>query len=129
MKYSITLSDVPPSLNKYLRMHFGAKKKLRERFGRDIAFALMAQGWRIPELPCHVPKMRVSALLFLPRRLDPENAYGSMKPVLDGMRDVRALRNDSPAWLELDVKQEISRVPRMEITIEEWREPCSLPFS
>ncbi len=115
----IILDVVPPSFNTYDRLHWAQKKELRERFGRLVMFALFEQGWRMPADSKDVPRMNVRILIGRPRRFDRENLWASVKPVLDGMRDIRALRNDSEVWLDLDVKQEISRIPRMEISIEE----------
>lgn len=119
---TITLSSVPPSLNEYIRLHWAQKKKLRVRYGREVAMLLMKHGWRMPVEKGEIPPKRVLVVICRPRRLDPDNAYGSMKPVLDGMRDWRVLRNDSRAQLELEVRQELSREPRLEISIFEWSE-------
>ena len=118
--WKFTLDVVPPSFNVYDRMHWAVKKKLRETLGRRVMFALFEQGWRMPADRAEVPPMMVSVVICRPRRLDPDSATASLKPLLDGMRDVRALRNDSPRWLKLEVDQEISAVPRTEITISEW---------
>lgn len=115
----IILDAVPPSFNSYDRLHWAQKKNLREQFGQLVMFALFEQGWRMPVDSKDVPRMSVRILICRPRRLDRENLWASVKPVLDGMRDIRALRNDSEVWLDLDVKQEVSRIPRMEISIAE----------
>jgi hypothetical protein len=117
--WKFILDVVPPSFNVYDRMHWGEKKRLREQFGRLVMFGLFEQGWRMPADAKDVPRMSVRILICRPRRFDRENLWASVKPVLDGMRDIKALRNDSEVWLDLDVKQEVSRIPRMEISISE----------
>lgn len=110
-----------PSTNQLERMHWGAKKQIRQRFARSILYSLHAAGWRRPAQIEDVPKMRLTVRLYRKRLYDQDNAVGGLKPMIDGMRDIGALRNDSPTWLELIVLDQIQDGvrPRIEITLEE----------
>lgn len=58
---------------------------------------------------CHAPptgKRRVEVTLIGPRDLDPDNATAACKPLLDAIRRLGWLVDDSPAHLELVVSQE-----------------------
>ena len=54
-----------------------------------------------------------------PNPYDPDNALGCLKPVLDAMRKVGYIRDDSASWLELlPVRQERSAAGPPATTIE-----------
>ena len=111
----LMLPWVPPSLNKYLRMHWAEKARLRGRIGREIAATMIDFGYEIPK-----GKVIVRIALFHPRLFDDDNATGACKPLLDGMRDAGLIRNDSPTWMRLEVSQKRdNKNPRTEIEIEE----------
>lgn len=58
---------------------------------------------------CHIPadgKRLVEITLIGPRDLDPDNATAACKPLLDAIRRLGWLVDDSPAHLELVVTQE-----------------------
>lgn len=102
---------VPPSANKYLRMHWAVKKKLRQGYSWSINMALLDQlkgqldrFWRRP-----LPKMRVQITIYSAgvrvRRLDTDNLWGGCKPLIDAMRDDGLIKNDSPKWLDLGIAE------------------------
>ena len=99
---SIRIEAVPPSLNKYLRMHWAVKKRLRHEF-----WLLLAERTNIDNRMSGPEKMRVQINVHskgaTARRLDSENLWGGCKPLIDAMRDVGLIRNDSPRWLDLGV--------------------------
>jgi Holliday junction resolvase RusA-like endonuclease len=121
---SITIPDVPLSTNQLERIHWAAKKKMRSRLAWDLRFALLAIEYPVPRDLAEVrpSKMRVKIRAYRKRRLDPDNAYGGVKVILDAMRDVGILRNDSPKWLDLEVEQFIDgKNLRTEIDFEPIR--------
>jgi Holliday junction resolvase RusA-like endonuclease len=97
----ITLLTLPPSGSVYSRLHFGAKARLRKRFG--WTFRMEAQLCGFDSRPKEqIGKVRLGIKVFRAgRRYDPDNAVSGLKPLFDGMRDAGYLRNDSPVWLEL----------------------------
>ena len=105
--HSIRIDMVPPSLNKYLRMHWAVKKKLRWNYQHLLLLALADAVIDEPEKDNPPPKMRVQINVHskgaTARRLDIDNLYGSVKVLCDAMRDVGLIRNDSPRWLDLGV--------------------------
>jgi hypothetical protein len=116
----ITIPDVPPSLNKYLRMHWAVKKRLRQHWAWALKVALARVGFS----PAgeRTPKMSVNITIFLSRRFDRENSWGGCKPIIDAMRDVGLIRNDSERWLDLGVAQTIGE-PH---TVIEFRKTSSI---
>ncbi|MCJ7828405.1 MAG: hypothetical protein MUP81_01530 [Dehalococcoidia bacterium] len=94
------------------------KKKLRNQFVKEILCA-----WYEAESPVRMAaKMRLSTTIYWKtRRLDEDNAMGSLKIIIDAMRDVGLIYRDSPKWLEVNKPiQMIDRKdPRVEIELEE----------
>lgn len=97
MTYTITVPDVPPSLNKVLRMHWTSKAKLNSKWDAEIFVAA----------PKFFPigKMRVIIKLHHSRLYDKDNAYGAVKPVVDALVSTGLLKDDTCHWLELTVEQ------------------------
>lgn len=115
----LTIPVVLPSLNKLERMHWAVKKKLRKRFADEVHAAWWESGDPVKVGP---QKLRLSTTIYWKsRRLDEDNAMGSLKILIDAMRDVGLIYRDSPKWLE--VVKPIQRLdhdnPRVEIRLEE----------
>ena len=116
----LTLQSIPPSANVVMRMHWGQRKRLRSQLQWELTAALADMGRKLPPLLYGktAPKRRVTVTTYRPRRLDPDNA--GPKILLDAMRDIGLIRNDSPKWLELVVEQKIEKCEcRTEIYIED----------
>ncbi|MGW8179453.1 MAG: hypothetical protein ACWGQW_11945 [bacterium] len=62
-------------------------------------------------------KCRVTITLHRKKLQDPDNAVGSVKPVLDALKRNGWLVDDSPEYLELIVREEKSKEQR---TVIEW---------
>jgi Holliday junction resolvase RusA-like endonuclease len=112
----LTLLNLPPSANQYQRSHWAVKRKLRNMFGQNVRMET-----RLVNPMAEVKgKRRVKISIYRPRRLDFDNAVGGCKPLVDSLRDIGLIKNDSPRWLDLEVEQFIDRKnPRVEIEITE----------
>lgn len=124
----LVLSSIPPSLNQYLRMHWAVKRKLRVKYHWELLSCLSVMSWE-QKPKQKTPKASVKISVFRPRRLDQDNLTGGLKPLIDAMRDVGLIRDDSPRWLDLIVRQEKDSItPRVEIEVEELQSvkiyPC-----
>jgi Holliday junction resolvase RusA-like endonuclease len=114
---SLTIRTLPPSPNQ--RMYWAVKKKLRETFAKEIYYAWYESGspaWDGPR------KMILTTTIYWKtRRLDEDNAMGSLKIMIDAMRDIGLIYRDSPKWLE--VKKPVQMIdhedPRVVIQLEE----------
>ncbi|KKL62319.1 hypothetical protein LCGC14_2186390 [marine sediment metagenome] len=51
------------------------------------------------------PKMRVLIQLTKPRLYDLDNFVGGCKPIIDSLKRLGLIHNDSPHWLDLQVEQ------------------------
>ena len=122
----LTIHTLPPSVNQLERMHWAVKKRLRMHYAKEIRYALYSQNYqlssafRIGHLPPR--KIRLSVdIYWRTRRLDEDNAMGSLKIIIDAMRDIGLIYRDSPKWLTVEKPiQGIDRkYPRVEIQLEE----------
>ena len=116
----LMLKSIPPSANQIMRWHWAQRKRLRSQLQWELTAALADLGMKLPPLLYGktAPKRRVTITVYRPRRLDPDNA--GPKILLDAMRDIGLIRNDSPKWLELVVEQKIEKCEcRTEIYIED----------
>jgi len=119
----LTLKSIPPSMNQVMRMHWAERRRLRSTLQWELTAALADGGTKLPPLLFGktAPRRRVIVHVYRPRRLDPDNA--GPKILLDAMRDIGLIRNDSPRWLLLEVVQFIERTNcRTEIYIEDTKE-------
>ena len=95
---------VPPSPNQLRRTYRNiyAYKRLREAWERSMAYALPSAAEQ-QELRAIAAggKMRVKVTVFNSREYDPDNLTGCLKPVLDALKNIRFIKDDSRQWLEL----------------------------
>ena len=86
-----------------LRMHWGAYKRLK----KAVEFQLVAFGESLPESPIDPCKIEIIRNYgYRKRAFDADNLIGSVKILIDGMRDLGIIHNDDPKHMvELDVKQ------------------------
>ena len=92
------LPDVPPSLNKQLRMHWAVKKRLYEYWRSLVRSQIMP-------CPNTDTKMHAVITMYHSRAYDKDNAYGAVKPLIDALRHWQVIVNDTDEWLYLDVRQ------------------------
>lgn len=96
----LTIQDVPPSLNKVLRMHWAKKRALWNDWRCNIRGEMR-------HVPTMAPlKRRVIIRLCHSRMYDKDNAYGAVKPVVDALKEWALIFNDTAEWLDLTVEQQ-----------------------
>lgn len=96
----LDIPDVPPSLNRTLRMHWAARRKLNGVW-------LMWVRLRRPAIYLKpMVKMNCSITLYHSRLYDKDNLYGAVKPVVDGLNALHLIYDDSPEYLQLTVDQQ-----------------------
>lgn len=117
----VTLNTLPVSGSKYTRSHFRIKKAYREAYAWELLGSL-PECWR-PLQKDHIPAVKARITVFwgkAQRMFDDDNLAAGLKPLIDGMRDIHLIRNDSPRWFRLEANQERDPGrPRMEIELEE----------
>lgn len=119
--YQLTLLTLPISGNRYARSHWAIRKDLRQKYAWELLAALSDTSWESKPKD-ETPRMQARITVFWgkgQRMFDDDNLAAGLKPLIDGMRDIALIRNDSPRWFRLiaDQKRDPER-PRMEIEIE-----------
>jgi Holliday junction resolvase RusA-like endonuclease len=106
------------STNKLVKMHWAAKKRLRSNAAWSIVAAAANAGSELPPAEQGPPeiRMRVHLTICRRRRFDPDNVHGGIKILLDAMRDLALIKNDSPKWLDLKVDQKLEPDKALERT-------------
>jgi Holliday junction resolvase RusA-like endonuclease len=68
-------------------------------------------------------RYQLNIMVYQPtRRFDKDNLYASCKLIIDALRKLSLIYNDSPKWLDLDIQQDLDHDnPRVEIDITELK--------
>jgi hypothetical protein len=95
-------------------MHWSTRAKLKDQCGGYV-FAGIGK-----ELN-PVGKRRIIITIFRPSHhaMDRDNAYASVKPLVDAIKRLGHLRDDSEEWLDLQVVQMDAKSRRTEVEILE----------
>ena len=116
---NFTLTTIPPSPNKWLRMHWRASLKGRKALKDEYYWEFCRQGGQVrPQFS----RARVTIIRYAIRMMDKDNLYGSIKQVIDALRLACIIENDTEGHITLTVTQQ--RVhkrseQRVEIEVEE----------
>lgn len=112
MTLRLEIPDLPPSLNKTLRMHWAKKRKLNETWQQWVR-AMLPEYFLEPMV-----RMRCTITLHHSRFYDKDNAYGAVKPVVDALRLWKLIRDDTREYLDLQVEQSKCSHKKRSTTIE-----------
>ena len=99
MSYTITIPDVPPSLNKTTRQNGFANWRLKNKWVQLVRSQI------VPFDRVAVGRVHCKVTLHHSRMYDKDNAYGAVKPLIDALRHWKLVYNDTKEWLELKVEQ------------------------
>lgn len=101
---TITVPLVPPSPNELRRKYRTpfAYKRLRETWEHSLQYCVGSAAAMF-ELRKHAKagRVRVKITLFHPGEYDPDNLTGCVKPVLDALKNIGYIHDDSKEWLQL----------------------------
>lgn len=105
---------LPPTPNQMLRMHWGKRGKAKS----DLMWQIRAQEIKEAPEPCEI-----HALWTVYRKMDADNAIGRLKLVIDALKEMGVLKDDSLRYVKLvDAEQERTNDPRKQKLIIEIRE-------
>lgn len=115
---------VIPSNNQLLRMHWREQRKLSKIWTKEVMIAKCEQ---LDEIPKAETGRRYISIVSYRRRLirDNDNLHGGCKPVLDALVNNGLLVDDAEEWVQYDVRQILSDIPRTVIFIYATRAECS----
>lgn len=90
------LPDVLASMNRLLRVHWGARRNYTAGFEK-IAEVFRRES----NIPPAKKRRELYVIQYRRRPLDKDNLYGSVKPLVDGLKKAGLLVDDSEKWLDL----------------------------
>ena len=96
------------SPNKMLRMHWAVRRKMKREIAAELEEKVMPLLLKseIPFQKCHITITR--HILGRHKFMDPDNLVGSMKMLIDAMRDLDIIDDDTPEHVVITAKQEQS---------------------
>jgi hypothetical protein len=114
---------IPPSTNELMRMHWAVRRRTEKHLRMWIIDAIATDSGEYKTIPPadwpESRRCRMTIRAFRKRHLDPDNAHGGLKLLIDAIKHLRLIHDDSPAWLDLSYDERIDGVrPRVEIEIE-----------
>jgi hypothetical protein len=104
----ILVPIIPPSSNKLLNMHWSDRTKEKAVWKRTLWAMIQGRDKQFLEACCKVKrKMRVEFTFQYRREFDTDNLNFMTKIPLDQLRHLNFLHDDSPAFCDLHVSQEL----------------------
>lgn len=118
----LSIPRIPPSPNRGLGVIgwsiWKSVKAERRAWCMELSFALRNlmgfKGWEH-----NGRRRRVVITQYRKRLLDPDNATAACKRLLDAMRDLQLIKQDSEKWIELEVRQVTDKEEKTTIAIED----------
>jgi hypothetical protein len=98
MKIVIELPII--SGNKLLRMHWAKRAKIQQNY-YWILFSKCDGTWKLYQKK----KKKLIITSYRKRLLDKDNLYAGTKPLCDSLKKAGLIWDDSPKWLDLEVRQ------------------------
>ncbi|MDP3767457.1 MAG: hypothetical protein Q8S13_05540 [Dehalococcoidia bacterium] len=101
----LTVRAATPSGNKTLRQHWAARSRARALWQTLAGSAVAEAHWQSGAIRKAERHRRLSFLRVGNRTLDADNATAGIKMLLDALKTLGVVRDDSPAWCSIDVRQ------------------------
>ena len=121
--------EATPSLNTFVnkRSQF-IYGKVRNRWLRHLrdAWYVAREGQRIRAGWAAPSRAKLTVHRSSLQLLDPDNLVGGVKPVLDALRKLGFIADDTPARLQLEVRQARAPTGSTLLVLDHWREACDL---
>ena len=113
---TITIPDIPPSLNKWSRMHWAKAAEIKKQWEANIYYSAYSQR---PKEPFKKAKVTITYFFKTKQRHDLDNY--TPKFILDGLVKAKILLDDRAEYIGMtELIQEYDKErPRTEITIKE----------
>jgi len=93
---------VPPSPNERKWQHHMARFRLRKAWQEGLFYGVICARHRRELIDqAKTNRMRVEITVHIKNTFDEDNLVAAMKPVLDGLKKLGYIRDDSPEFLEL----------------------------
>lgn len=107
--------------NKYLRMHWAVRRKLKVRYMDEIMVALLESGYNTVDVQA-TGKRECKITSYRKKLLDRVNLYGGVKPLEDALVDFGMLIDDNEDMCDLKVRQKKSKYPKTVIELRDMED-------
>jgi len=104
----IVIRSLTPSLNPLLRMNLFKRLELKDNFAWEVFAELQEQNpdYEVITTP---RKMKLNIVSYRKSFLDKDNFIGGLKPLIDAIKELKLIYDDSPEFLDDDYKQKIEK--------------------
>jgi hypothetical protein len=113
-----TFPKPPKALNDFLRLHWAAKNRDLKSW-KLLVLSVAGQGPWSKIAHQGRKKVRLKITVYRWNVQDPDNAYGSVKNLVDALLSLGWMVDDRPKWLDLEVCEEIDR--KKQRTEVQWK--------
>jgi len=100
----ITIPVIVSSVNETNKLHWGARDRLKKQYRAHIEGAIHDMGMTINKLK-RPKKRRVLIYSFRKREMDRDNIWASHKQLLDAIKDLGLIWDDSEKYIDLTILQ------------------------
>jgi len=112
---TLTIPESTPSLNRTLHADWRKKIQMRKHW-RWLVRAARLDAKMFPTAP--YAKAKVTIVRHGKRICDTDNLYGGCKSLVDCLKHEGIILDDTPAHVELVIRQQLSKTPHTVVTIE-----------
>lgn len=95
---------IPYNVNRLRILHWATRAKWTKAWREQTAWALLQKK---KEWQGFTGRINLVITNFTISTMDRDNLYGSAKPIIDALRDVGLIKDDTEEYLNLEVKQEV----------------------
>lgn len=111
----LQIPEATPSLNRVLHPDWRKKIQARKHW-RWLVRAARLEAKVFPDKP--LPRARVTIVRHGRRICDTDNLIGGTKMLVDSLKHEGLIEDDTPAHVELIVRQQLTKAPHTVVTIE-----------
>jgi len=113
----ITIPVIVPSVNETNKLHWGARDRLKKSYVAHISGAIHDMDMKINKLK-RPKKRRLMIYSYRKKIMDPDNIISSHKEMIDAIKDLGLIWDDSEKYIDLRVFQLEHPEQKTEIFIE-----------
>jgi len=115
----LSIPRLTPSNNVLLRMHYMARHLLNAIWLWEVTAAALEIKEAIP-MPIKKERRVVKIISYRPRRYDPENNSGGLKPLLDALKKRNLIYDDHEKYIDLQAEQVVDKDNQRTEVIISW---------
>ena len=116
----LSIPRLTPSNNQLLRMHYMTRHNLNITWRWAVVAAILEEDLAPPPDAKKEERRVVIIISYRPRRLDPDNYTGGLKPLLDALKKRNLIYDDHEKYIDLRPFQRAERDRQRTEVIISW---------